>query len=70
MKSKSTIRKRIRLLRAFIDAPDSDPVAKRVAWSVEQALRWATEEVRGWPNQVEDCKGTADLIRQDLRSNQ
>lgn len=66
MKAESTIKKEIRALRRFIDAPDSDAVATRVAWSVEQALRWATEDVKGWPNRVDDVQGTAKLIRQDL----
>lgn len=69
MKAKSTIKKEIRALRKFIDAPESDPVATRVAWSVEQALRWATEDVRGWPNRVDDVQGTAELIRQDLHQS-
>jgi hypothetical protein len=65
MKAESTIKKEIRALRKFINDPDSDHVATRIAWSVEQALRWATEDVKGWPNRVEDAKGTAELIKNE-----
>lgn len=66
IKSVGTIKKEIRALRKFIDAPDSDLLAKRVAYAVETALRWVTEDVKGWPNRVEDVQGTASIIRQDL----
>lgn len=67
MKAESTIKREIRSWRKFIDSPDQDPVAQRVAWSVEQALRWTIEDVRGWPNRVVDAQGTANLIRQDMK---
>lgn len=65
MKAESTIRRRIRALRQFIEHPDSDLVAVRVAQAVEDSLRWTLEDVRGWPDGVQDAQGMANLIRQE-----
>lgn len=64
--SQSTINKRLRELRKLIDDPNEDEVAKRVAWSVEQAIRWARSHTVGWPKPADDARGTAKLIRRDL----
>lgn len=70
MKSERTIQNEIKKLRQFIDGPGEDEtirIAKRVAWSVEQALRTTIETVKDWPTLTEDCMGTARLILQETK---
>lgn len=63
--SASTIRRRVAELRKFIETPGSDPVAVRVAYEVEQAIRWAREDTVGWPTPLASACATAVLIKSD-----
>ena len=65
MKAESTIKRQIGELRKYAET-DGDPIGARIAWCVEHALRWAIEDVKGWPNRVVDVQETANLIRRDL----
>lgn len=67
MKSERTIRRQIRELRAMIDSPATDPIMRRMAYTIETALTWATSRTVGWPSQVEDAKAAAHLIRQEFK---
>lgn len=49
MKAESTIKRELRALRRAIDSPNTDNLTKRIAWEIEQAIRWAREDVRDWP---------------------
>lgn len=65
MKSPSTIKRHLKQLREEV-IDDDDDIASRVAYAIETAVRWATENTSGWETLVDQAKGTADLIRQDL----
>lgn len=69
MKADSTVRKELRRLRQAIDSPDTDNLTKRVAYEVEQAIRWAREDaIKGWPTPLTMATGAANLIRQEIKS--
>lgn len=55
-------------MRAFIDSPGEDELAKRIAWEVEQAIRWAREDVKGWPKPLASVANCADLVRSQIKS--
>ena len=63
MRADSTIKKELRRLRVLIDDPDTDSVTQRVAWEVEHAIRWAREDVKGWPSPTASVVDGAELIR-------
>lgn len=67
MKADSTIRKELRRLCAAIDSPDTDNLTKRVAYEVEQAIRWAREDVKKWPSPLESAFSGANLIREEVK---
>lgn len=67
MKADSTVRKELRRLRQVIDSPDTDNLTKRVAYEVEQAIRWAREDVVGWPSPLASAVDGANLIREEIK---
>lgn len=67
MKADSTVRKELRRLRQLIDSPDTDNLTKRVAYEVEQAIRWAREDVKGWPCPLAAAVSGANLIREEIQ---
>lgn len=68
MKADATIKKELKALRDLIDSPDTDNLTKRVAWEIEQAIRWAREDVKQWPRPVNSAISGANLIRQEVKS--
>lgn len=69
-KSAAHIHREMKRLRKFIEADGmGDPVAKRIAYSIETALRWALEDTVGWPGLVEEAKDNAACLEVDLHSN-
>ena len=70
MKAESTVKKELRKLRQFIDSPNTDNLTKRVAYEVEQAIRWAREDVHKWPTPLESAASSANLIRQEIKSGE
>lgn len=67
MKADSSIKRELRRLRQTIESPDTDNLTKRVAWEIEQAIRWAREDVRGWATPTESAFSGANLIREEAR---
>lgn len=67
MKADRTVKSELRKLRQFIDNPDNDSLAKRVAYEVECAIRWAREDVRQWPSPLESAVSGANLIREEVK---
>ena len=66
MKSKRTIKRHLKQLRdEVIDC--NDPIASRVAYAIETAVRWATTETHGWEGLVDQAKETAEFIRQEQK---
>jgi hypothetical protein len=62
IKKPVTVAREIRRLRKLIDS-DPDKVRTRVAYAVETALRWATEDTTGWPPPSKDVLLQADCLK-------
>ena len=65
MKSFKTIKKHLRILRQEIDA-SSDPVFTRIAYEIETAVRWATEDVVGWSGLLQQAHDSTHLLKQEI----
>lgn len=72
MKSPSTIRKHIRELRKFVDAPTSAETApetiirRRIAYTVETVLRYETENTVGWRKPLHEVIAESDTLVREL----
>ena len=62
-KSERTIKKALTELREFIDADSGDPLAQRIAYAQETAIRWALEKTVGWETPVQDAQSNAEIYR-------
>lgn len=69
--SEQTIRKNLAALRRTIET-EQDPVVVRIAYAMEQAVRWATEET-DWskhPRTLDgDAYAEAKILRQELEAS-
>ena len=65
MKAQSTIRRNLKELRAIIET-SNNPIETRIAYAMEQAVRWAVEDTRGWPSLAKDAKDNADILASEL----
>lgn len=63
--SQRTIKRRLKELRALIDN-DPDPAVQRIAYGMETAIRWATEDTKGWPSPAQESQLLAKMLRQEL----
>jgi hypothetical protein len=74
MKSKSTIQRHIRELRAFIDRPVSagsaleHMVEKRIAYCVETVLRYEVCKTVGWRTPTNEVLEESAILVRDIRS--
>jgi hypothetical protein len=64
-KSQSTIKRHLKQLRKQ-EIESDDPIAFRIAYAMEQAVRWATEATVGWPGLAEQARIEAGLLRREL----
>ena len=56
MKSKRTIQRHLKALRELIDLPDTDVITSRIAYAMQIAVRWATEDgLVVWPGLVDEA---------------
>jgi hypothetical protein len=60
------IESEIRKLRAVVEAESNDPVLSRIAYAVETALRWSTEDTKGWKRPSEDVYFEAEILKKEL----
>lgn len=58
-------KKQLRALRRLIET-DPDPIVTRIAYSMEFAVRYATENTVGWPTLVKEARENAELLRDEL----
>src|SRR5262245_5727125 len=65
-KSPVTIKRNLRQLRKEIIDSD-DIIASRIAYAMECAVRWVTEETVGWGTLATNARAEADLLRRELR---
>jgi hypothetical protein len=63
--SKRTIKKRLTELRDLVDH-NPDPIVQRIAYGMESAIRWATEDTKGWPAPEAEAKLLAKFLREEL----
>ena len=64
MKADSIVKRNLaRVSRLRQSHPDL--VVRRVAWAIEHAVRWAREDVRGWPDLRTVALDTSRLIHED-----
>jgi hypothetical protein len=64
--SKRTIKRRLKELRVLIDN-NQDPAVQRIAYAMETAIRWATEDTVGWTPPADDAKLLAKYLHQELK---
>jgi len=65
-RSPRSVARELKKLRHFIESPDSDTLAVRIAQIIEDSLRWATEDMRGMCDRVTDAVSMAGLIRAEV----
>lgn len=63
--SKAKIDATLKDLRKLIDT-SKDPCEQRIAYGMETAIRWATEDTRGWGGMAVFAKDLAKLLRQEI----
>lgn len=71
MKSERTVKRELRRLRRFIDENQASIspaviLQRRVAHEVECAIRWAREDIRGWPAPLEMAAAGAHVLGNEL----
>ena len=66
MKAPTTIKRAIRNLRKRIDDPATPADERRVAYTLEQAMRWATEKTTGWESPDKSLPEDMKLLRMGL----
>lgn len=63
--SQRTIKRRLKELRTLIDN-DPDPAVQRIAYAMEDAIRWAVEDTVGWEPPATIAKDLALILRREL----
>ena len=63
--ARSTVRRMIRRMRKIIQDDSAEPAARRIAQGIENALRWTTEDTRGWDMATEPY-ALAECLKKDL----
>jgi hypothetical protein len=66
MKAERTVKRELRELRKYIETPGADALTARIAWEIEQAIRWAREDVKDWPSPIYSAANCANLIREEV----
>ena len=64
-KSDRRVSQALKDLRDLVEE-DADPIVRRIAYAVEQGIRWAREDTVGWPDPANDVRADAALLRQEL----
>lgn len=65
--SEKTIKKSLKDLRTLVDE-SRDPAVQRIAYAMETAIRWATEDTKGWPKPDQEAKLLAKMLREELQA--
>lgn len=64
--SQRTIKRRLKELRTMIDN-NPDPAVQRIAYGMETAIRWATENTVGWEAPAITAADLATMLRRELK---
>ena len=67
--SSRSLRAELKKLRDTIDG-NKDPLVVRIAYEVETALRWASEETVGWEPPSASVISAANMLRAELQAPQ
>lgn len=65
-RTEAEVRKAIKELRQFIDADNEGMIATRIAYAMECAIRWATEDTVDWLRPVDEARANAAILRKDM----
>lgn len=63
--SQRMIKRRLKELRTLIDT-SKDPTVTRIAYGMECAIRWATEDTVGWESPAMIAMDLAQMLRTEL----
>jgi len=63
-KSQRTINKHLKELRELIDT-SKDPLETRIAYAMETAVRWATEDTVGWEGLKDQAINEAAILKKE-----
>jgi len=67
MTRKRKIQQQLKQLRAECIEQETDPVLRKIAYAMEQAVRYATEDgIRGWEPLHEQARGSARLLWEEV----
>jgi hypothetical protein len=67
-KSRRDVGRALRELRVLLEGT-KDPAEARIAYGMECAIRWVTEDTVGWKRPAEDTKELAKYLRDELQAN-
>lgn len=65
--SERTVKKHLMELRKLIEE-SKDPILVRIAYEMETAVRWATEDVVDWPGLAQQAAEAAQMLREELKN--
>lgn len=65
--SKRTINRRLKELRELVETSD-DPIVSRIAYAMEEAIRWATLNTVGWDTPANSARMQAKMLRDELKA--
>jgi hypothetical protein len=66
IKSDATVKRELRRLRKFIESEPLESLEGSIAYTIENAIRWAREPgITGWPSPLEEAKRSAERIRKE-----
>lgn len=64
--TKAKIKAELKKLRHVVENSDC-PITVRIAYSMEHAIRWATEETVGWNKPHKDASGDAEILKNQIK---
>lgn len=68
MKDETEIKQNLKELRELIDASTDDLILMRIAYEIETAVRWATEDTVDWEGLVDQAKGATQILKDELET--
>jgi hypothetical protein len=66
VKAPSTVRRHLKGLRDIVET-SKDPIEIRIAYAMEQAVRWAVEDTSGWPSLADEARANTQILRNELK---
>lgn len=65
-RTKNQIASELKKLRRIVEKSPC-PIQRKLAYSAECAIRWATEATAGWAGPAKDSAGDAFLLRKEIK---